>query len=273
MNTRNIYLIIQKIKKYKPMFIDGYAESFNLIANYIREHKIKGIKINGMMSSAQTLDKNSRKIIEKEFKTKIYDKYGSREFSGIAYQCSARKGYHVNDESYLLEIIKNNRPAKPGKMGEIVITDLNNFCVPLIRYRIGDLAKAANNSLICSCGRQLSKIGSIKGRVQAIIIGQNGELIPGTFFAHLFKDYWYAIKQFQIIQKRNHEITLKIVKNDRFSQEIFDTIIREIKKYLGSQTTIHPVFVDNIPLGKTGKHQHSISKVKFDFQKINQHKK
>ena len=81
------------------------------------------------------------------------------------------------------------------------ITDLNNYCMPLIRYRIGDLAKSLG-AKDCDCGRGLPLIGDIEGRVQSIIIGANGKYLPGTYFSHLFKDYEFIVKQYQVLQKK-----------------------------------------------------------------------
>lgn len=266
MSLENIDEIIDKIKRCRSTFMDGYAESFNLIAQYCKTHKVKDVRIRGIISSAQTLPKTSREIIERYLRTKVYDKYGSREFSGIAYQCETRDGYHVNAESYIVEVIKNNRPAKVGETGEVVITDLTNMCMPIIRYRIGDLAEVMDNFKHCICGRNLPRIGEIKGRIQAMIVGKNGQLVPGTFFAHLLKDYWFAIKQFQVVQNKIGEIELKVIKGGRYSDILLEKIVREMKEYLGADTKVNIQFVEIIPLGRTGKHYHSVSNLNLDIQ-------
>ena len=139
-----------------------------------------------VISSAQMLPQHSRELIENNLNCKVYDKYGSREFSGIAYECNKHFGHHVVAENYIVEILKDKEPAKENEVGEIVITDLNNYCMPLIRYRIGDLAKSLGTKT-CDCGRGLPLIGDIQGRVQSIIVGANGKYLPGTYFSHLFK--------------------------------------------------------------------------------------
>lgn len=268
MTRINLAETVKKIRDYQPMIISGYAESFDLIANYLKLHPIKGVISRGIISSAQMLSKQSRKIIEKSFNCQVFDKYGSREFSGIAYECNAHQGRHLSAESYLVELIKDGRLAQPGEMGEVIITDLNNFCVPLIRYRIGDLAEQIDNTKVCPCGRGLPRIGEIKGRTQAIIIGSDGQYVPGTFFAHLLKDYSYAVKQFQIIQTKLGEIEIKMVKGKRFNEKTFKEILFQIRKYLGKNLKMKVRFVESISLGRTGKRQHSISKLNIDFQKL-----
>lgn len=263
----NIKKVIQNFSKWNPVLIDGYAESFNLLAQYLSSHK-PPFRVNpkGIISSAQTLTEQSRQVIEEQFNCKVFDKYGSREFSGIAYECEAHNGHHVVAECYIVEIMKDGRPAKPGEVGEVVITDLNNYCMPLIRYKLGDLATAIDNSTPCPCGRGLPLMGSIEGRIQAIIVGTENQYIPGTFFAHLFKDYEYAFRQFQVVQKKRGQIILKLVKAKRYSDKSLQKILNVLRQHLGKDIKIELKFLDKIPLGRTGKHQHSISTLKLDFQ-------
>ncbi len=268
LSDKNLKKFVDMIVKHQPVLIDGYAESFNFLAHYVKQHGLPGIKPRALMSSAQALPEQSRSIIEKAFGCKVFDKYGSREFSGIAYECDAHDGHHVVAESYVVEILKDGRPARPGEVGEIVITDLSNNCLPFIRYRIGDLAVAMDNTVPCSCGRGLPRIGKIEGRVQAIIVGTNGNYVPGTFFAHLFKDYDYIIRQYQVLQEETGSMILKVIKAPAFNDETFGEVLAALRKFLGADMKIQVEFVDTIPMVRTGKQQGSISKIQMDFQRI-----
>lgn len=266
LSDKNLKRFVAAIRKHKPVLIDGYAESFNFLAHYIKQHGLEGVNPKGLVSSAQALPEQSREIIERAFKCGVFDKYGSREFSGIAYECEAHQGHHVVAESYIVEIMKDGRPAKPGEVGEVIITDLNNFCLPMIRYRVGDLAEAMDDSQTCPCGRGLPRVGRIEGRVQAIIVGANGNFVPGTFFAHLFKDYDHIIRQYQVVQDEVAAITLKLIKAPGFDAATFEEVLSLLRKFLGDETRINVDFVDHIPMVRTGKQQGSISKVPVDMQ-------
>ncbi|MBN1622345.1 MAG: glycosyltransferase [Endomicrobiales bacterium] len=268
MSDKNMERNINRIRKYKPVLFDGYAEALNLMAKYIKEKNLKGLSLKGVISSAQFLPDESREIIEERFGCKVFDKYGSREFSGIAYECEAHDGHHVVAENYIVEILKDGKPAKPGEVGEVVITDLNNYCMPFIRYRIGDLATAMDNNVTCKCGRGLPRIGKIEGRVQSIVLGTNGNYVLGSFFLHLFKDYDYIIRQFQVIQEEYGKIDLRIIKAKRFDEETFNKLVSELHYYLGKDMVINVEFVEHIPMVRTGKQQVSISKIGIDFQKV-----
>ncbi len=267
-DSANIEHFVGAIRAHRPVLLDGYAESLNFLASYVREGGHPGFSPKAIISSAQGLPDNVRALIESGFDTKVYDKYGAREFSGIAYQCGESPDHHVMDESYIVELLVDDRPAEPGEVGEVVITDLNNFSVPLIRYRIGDLAVAVDNSVPCACGRQLSRIGRIEGRTHAIVYCANGTWLPGSFFLHFFKDYEHAIRFFQIQQERRGEFVLKIVKNRRFSEPELALIMTELRAYVGEDTRIDIEFCDAIPLLGTGKRSPVVSSVREDFQSL-----
>ncbi len=265
MSRSSLEKLQREIKRIKPKLIDGYAESLNFLASVHFDYGSYSPK--GLMSSAQQLTIETRSKIEEGFQSRVYDKYGSREFSGIAYQCSDSANHHVQDESYIVEILVEGRPARPGEIGEIVITDLNNYSVPLIRYRIGDMAHAVEQNL-CGCGRSQTLIGDIVGRTQALVACSNGVWLPGTFFAHFFKDFDWCIKHYQVYQTQIGKIVLRLVPIARFSDDVNIRIIEELSKYVGEGTTIEIQIVDSIPLLSTGKRTPVISEVRMDFQAI-----
>jgi phenylacetate-coenzyme A ligase PaaK-like adenylate-forming protein len=258
---------LKRLERHRPALVDGYAECLNYLADYVRRHQpLLRTSPKGVVSSAQVLPEESRQAIESAFHTHVFDKYGSREFSGIAYECEAHQGHHVVAESYVVEVLKDGRPVRPGELGEVVVTDLNNFCMPFIRYRIGDLAEAVDPLEACPCGRGLPRLGRIEGRIQSMIVGADGHRVPGSLFLHLFKDYGYAVRQFQVLQEEPGAVRLKVVKAARFDEAVFQEALGTLRQYLGEGTRIDVEFVDAIPLVRTGKRQVSLSTVKIDLQ-------
>ncbi|HVR72607.1 MAG TPA: glycosyltransferase [Vicinamibacteria bacterium] len=268
MSEKDVERAARRLHRHRPVLIDGYAECFHFLADYARRHGALGIHPRGLVSSAQVLPEESRQSIEQAFSTRVFDKYGSREFSGLAYECEAHDGHHVVGESYVVEVLKDGRPAAPGELGEVVVTDLNNLCLPFIRYRIGDLAVALDPGQPCPCGRGLPRLGRIEGRVQSMIVGADGHVVPGSLFPHLFKDYDFVIRQFQVLQETPGAVRLKVVKAARFDETVFDEALAILRRYLGESTRIDVEFVDAIPMVRTGKRQVSMSRVKIDFQEL-----
>jgi phenylacetate-CoA ligase len=267
MTDRNLDGMIRTIERVQPVLLDGYAEALDFLARYIESVGSSAARPKAIMSSAQTLPKASRKVIEEAFGCAVFDKYGSREFSGIAYECDAHEGHHVVAESYIVEILRDGRPAAPGEVGEVVVTDLNNRCMPFIRYRIGDLAEAMDATLRCRCRRGAPRIGAIEGRVQSIIRGVDGRYLPGTFFSHYLKEFDHAIRRFQIIQAEPDAITFRVAKGGRFSEQVIDEVLTTFRLYLGERMQIDVQFVDDVEILRTGKRIDSVSRLGVDFQR------
>lgn len=259
--------LVDTLNRIRPTLIDGYAESLNFLGQYLKSGVELKFQPSGLLSSAQMLTRQTRSTIESALGAKVHDKYGAREFSGIAYECKEGSLKHIMDESYIVEVVKEGRPALPGETGEVVITDLNNFSVPLIRYRIGDLAQAVDNASACECGRGLSRIGDVQGRTQAIVHCANGRWLPGTFFAHFFKDYEHLLQFFQVIQERHGEFTLRTVKGKHWTQVDWDRMLSHLREYIGD-TSISVEYVQAIPLLATGKRTPVVSHVRADFQDL-----
>ncbi len=267
MNEDRLDDMVREIAAWQPVMLDGYAEALDFLAHFLRSRGRIDVRPKAIMSSAQTLPEPSRRLIEEAFGCRVFDKYGAREFSGIAYECEAHSGHHVVGEGYIVEILRDGRPAAPGEAGEVVITDLNNYCLPFIRYRIGDLAVARDPTQACPCGRGLPLIGNIEGRVQSIIQGTDGQYVPGTFFAHYLKEFDHAIQRFQVVQERRGAMTFRVVKGGRYSDDVLDEIIATFRRYLGADMHIDVEFVENVELVRTGKRLASVSRLGIDFQR------
>jgi phenylacetate-CoA ligase len=263
----NLGAFLDRLRRQRPVLLDGYAEVLNLLAYFAAEHGYEGVRPRAVMSSGQVLTEQVRREIEQRFGAEVYDKYGSREFSGIAYECSAHQGHHVMAESYIVELLCDGRPARPGETGEVVITDLSNHCLPLIRYRIGDLAVAMDERDRCPCGRGLPRIGRIEGRTSSLVLCADGTWLPGSFFAHFFKDYHASIRHYRVAQHEPGAFELELVKGYAFSEAELERMLRALHEHVGG-TRVEVRFVETIPLGRTGKRPNERSSVALDFQAL-----
>jgi phenylacetate-CoA ligase len=250
---------VDHVRRKRPALLDGYAEAFNVVAHLLATTGVGGLQAGAIISSAQTLPPGTRALIEAQFGCKVFDKYGAREFSGIAHECEAHAGYHVNAESYIVEVVRDGRPAGPGEVGEVLVTDLNNRCVPLIRYRLGDLAVATDR--LCPCGRGLPMIDRVIGRVQAVVLGTNGRYLPGTYFSHLFKEYEHAVARYQVVQEERDHLVVYLVRRSRFTAQTEAELRRALADAMGHDMRIEFRFVDAVPLGRTGKAQAVICRI------------
>jgi phenylacetate-CoA ligase len=187
------------------------------------------------------------------------NRYGSREVGLIASECKHQKGLHINADNIYVEIVKNGKSVSNGDSGDILVTDLTNHAMPLIRYKLGDVGRLSNND--CTCGRNLPLMKSVEGRTGDFFVSSNGSLVHGEYFTHLFYGEGDVIK-FQMIQETISEINLKIVSvNNDINADYLHGFISKTKTMLGNNCEVNIEFVSNIPLPASGKTIFTISKV------------
>lgn len=259
-SERGMVRAITSLNRYKPEIMVGYTNPLYSFAKYAKGHANIGFKPKAVISAAEALYDFQRKEISSVFGCDVFNTYGSREFMLIASECENHHGLHVNMENLLVEVLgEEGKPVKPGEIGEVVITDLHNYGMPFIRYKIGDLAVFSREP--CLCGRGSTILKNVVGRSLDMIKISNGNNIPGEFFPHLMKDF-HEVKQFQVIQDKINNLIIKIVKAENISESRLALMKDEILKVVGKEINVSIVFVDKIPLTATGKHRVTISELK-----------
>ena len=251
----------ETLKKYRPPVILAYANAMGMFARVLKKRGIQAYQPKGIITSAEVLKPEDREIIEDVCGCKVFNRLGCREFSVIASECEKHNGLHVMSEGLYVEILKNNKHAAPGELGEIVITDMLNLPMPLIRYRIKDTARWKEGT--CSCGRGLPRISDVEGRVTGFIVGADRQLCSGVVLATMIISHKPTLGQIQILQTEIGKITYKIAvgNESNLSQEDRDYLREKTSLYLGKETEIAYEFVDHIPHESSGKYLFSISTI------------
>ncbi|MDZ7859584.1 MAG: AMP-binding protein [Candidatus Krumholzibacteriota bacterium] len=260
MTKEDMFDYCKIINKHKPRIITGYASALYLFSEFIQNNDLKIHKPAGIISSAETLHNHQREKIETVFGCKVLNRYGCREVGNIAQECEEQSGLHINIEHVIVEIVdENGKPCKPGQTGEIVITELDNYAFPFIRYKIGDLGVLSDRN--CDCGRRLPMLENVKGRIFDIIVGTNGNHLTGTFWTILLREYVQGINKFQVIQEEYGKLLLRLIVTNQYNEKGKAKLIKKIKENCGEDMNIDIELVDKIPLTESGKHRFIISKV------------
>ncbi len=258
---KNMAVCLNKINAYKPKVIIGYTNPLYNFALFVEKNGGLKFRPESIITAAEKVHPFQRDKIEKVFHCDVYNTYGSREFMLMASECPKHTGLHVNIENFVVEIVQpDGSPTPTGEMGELVVTDLHNYGMPFVRYKIGDLAIASSEK--CSCGRNLPLLKDVVGRSLDMILTPDGRFVPGEFFPHLLKDV-RDIEKFQVLQKTMDKITIKMVCNENYSEEDQKFLETEIEKVMGKEIEIEFQLVDDIPLTKTGKHRVTVSELKL----------
>jgi len=251
---------VTTLEKIQPKMILGYANALVAFSEFLIKHYPNhSISPKGIVSSAETLTKSKRDTIEKAFECKVLNRYGSREVGLIASECQKQEGLHINADNLHVEIVKNGKSVPVGESGDILITDFFNKGMPLIRYNLGDVGRLSNDT--CSCGRTLPLMKSIEGRSGDFFVAEDGSLVHGEYFTHLFYGV-EDVKKFQLIQESLSEVILKVVSKEQNPEaEYLTRITNKIREMLGKQSEIKLQFVSDIPPTASGKSLFTISKV------------
>jgi phenylacetate-CoA ligase len=267
MNEEKMMEYVKILSKFRPKIINSYSSAMYIFSEFLNKIGNSDINPKAILTTADMLYYYKRKSIQKTFICDVFDYYSGRETSLQAAECSEHNGYHLSIENAIVEFIKGSEHVSSGETGKIIITDLWNYAMPLIRYEIGDLGVPSDET--CSCGRKLPLMESIKGRILDTIITPKGKILSGMSFPSIFADYDIkGIKEFQIIQKRINKLLIKLVKGKEYNKKDLDLYIDIIKKTVGDEMEIEIQFVDKIDPTKSGKHRPVISEIEIDQIKI-----
>ena len=249
---------VSTLKETKPDVILGYPISIKLLAMAVQDN---GIEINpkSIFTASELLDTGSRKIISSVFGVDPIDFYVTIETDVTSWECSEHMGYHMNIDTNVIEFIKENERVAAGEKGEIILTNLYAYTMPIIRYKIGDAGVPSEEQ--CPCGRGLPLMDMIEGRVDDFLVLPSGKIISPRNINLL--EYANGITSYKIIQEKRDKITVQLLKAKDFSQNTITEVKEIIKRgLLGEEINIDVEIVDEIPRDPSGKIRAVISKAK-----------
>ena len=263
MTDENLPEYIKKIRNFKPKFIQAYPSAITILARFMRENNIQPFPtVKAILCGSENLYPWQRELLEEVFQCRIFSWYGHSEMAALAGECEKSSYYHIFPEYGIVELNgKNNKPVmNESEMGEIVATSLNNFACPLIRYRTMDLAVPANGK--CECGRDYPLLKKVEGRLQELVVTKDRRLI--TLTALIFAQHFEAfskVKEMQLIQEKEGEITVRIVKTLQYSKNDEQEILTKMQKAVGNGLDINFEYVNHIPRTERGKYRFLIQKL------------
>lgn len=166
---------LAQLLEAKADVVVGTATALRCIARASEAAQAKPKRPRVVFCAGELLDAETRQLVTRVFSRDPVGLYGQTEVGYIAWQCERRGAFHVNADTHFVEVLRDGKPAHPGELGTIVVTDLRARTMPLLRYDTADIAVAASDG--CSCGRQLPLLGSIEGRERASILLGDGRLL------------------------------------------------------------------------------------------------
>ena len=252
---------IAYINARRPRLIEAYAESLYVLARFAEKEALEVMPPGAIITTATMLFPYMRQQIEKVFRCKVYNRYGSREVGDIGCQVPGMDGLWVSPWANYLEIVDDAGNLLPdGTRGAILITSLTNRAMPIVRYKIGDLgilapAKPQGN---VHPGQVLE---DVLGRITDLFQTKDGTEIPGYYFIMLlFFKTW--IREYQVVQKDYEHFIFKIIPSgEEIPQSDLDEIVSRTKHMFGENCKVEIEFVNEIQPCTSGKFRYTISEI------------
>ena len=259
-NEESVRAFVKEWHKVKPTLLFGHAHSVFLLAQYLRTLGIGSLHPKGILSTSMMLIPSERKAIEQVFGIKVTDRYGCEEVGLIGCECEKHEGMHLNIEHLYIEFIKDDgTPASAGEPGRIVVTDLMNYAMPLIRYEVGDIGVPTDRK--CSCGRGLPLMEQVTGRFADFLIKKDGTRVAGVSLIENTLTHFPGIEQMQIVQHDFEEFEVLVVAGPDYSKRVEHDLVAYLKATFGKNVRVKISLSTNILPEKSGKYRFSICKI------------
>jgi len=246
-----------KLRKHQPGLLFGHAHSLYLLACALEQSGTADIRPRGIISTAMPLHDYQRAALTRVFGVAPTNRYGCEEVSLIACECERHTGLHLFAEGVFTEV------KGGGRTGPLLVTDLANAAMPLIRYQIGDVVTMAEKP--CACGRGLPTIEKVEGRDADYVVTPAGTLISGISLTENFAVLITGAAQVQLIQEELTHLRVKMVRGEGYGPTSEAQIRKLVLDTFGPQMRYAVEYVEAIPQEASGKYRFCISRVANDY--------
>ncbi|VVB91065.1 AMP-binding enzyme [uncultured archaeon] len=247
--------VIKKVKKYNPDVMYSFPSIFKMMSYYLNSDEVN---TRLLFTHGETLTESCRKFIGDTFGAEVFNTYGSTEFNRLAFECSEHSGQHMITDGAIIELVKNGEIVGEGEEGEVVVTGLYNYSMPLIRYKLGDIGILADYE--CNCGRKWPLIKSIEGRCDDYLTLPSGRILSPRNINVI--ENIPGILQYRTIQKKKDTFFVQVIPGKDFSIETKKLIEEKIRMgCLGEDIKVEIETVKELSREKTGKLRTIISNI------------
>lgn len=252
-NDRDLERYWQRCLRFRPRYLYGYVSMLEEFGRFLERRSYDGrlLGLKAVIATSEVLSPIQRAFLTDVFGAPVQNEYGCGEVGPIAYDCEYGK-LHVMSDNVVVELLTaDGRAARVGEVGEVVVTDLNNRAMPLVRYALGDFAVWGES---CHCGRSFPVIDRIWGRAYDFLQAPSGRRYHGEFLMYVFEDFrekGMRIQQFQITQHAADAIDVALVLPDT-SPDLLRRIEQALAMRLeGMHVAVRPVCsIARAPSGK-----------------------
>ncbi|MFN2371526.1 MAG: phenylacetate--CoA ligase family protein [Candidatus Krumholzibacteriia bacterium] len=243
----------------RPGLLYGHAHSIYILAEALRGTG-RAPRPAGIVATSMMLIQPEREVIEEVFGTRVTNRYGCEEVSLIACECERHQGMHLNAEHAIVEFLRDDgTPCAPGQDGRIVVTELVNRGMPMLRYEVGD--RGAPSDRVCPCGRGLPLMEGLSGRTADFLVAADGSKVAGISLIENTLTRYPGIGQLQLVQERPLAVRAHVVRAPGWTDAVGEQLTAQLRAALGEGFAVDIVFVDAIAQEESGKYRFSICRI------------
>jgi phenylacetate-CoA ligase len=247
----SLHRMVELLAHMRPHAVVAYTQALATFSRWASEHAKRNWPDTRVVCAAEPATPRDRQAIEQAFGPGVFETYGSRETMLIAAECEAHDGLHLSEENLVVEIARDGKQVADGEPGDVLVTDLHNYGMPFIRYANGDVASMSSEGP-CACGRGLRRLARVEGRRVDMLRDANGEPVSGMVFISLLQVDSQMLRAFQVVQKRNGDVQLNVVRGREWDDGDFAQTVRRAESYFKG-LPVRVAFYDEIPASKSGK--------------------
>ena len=259
-NENSVRCFVDRWRHERPQVLFGHAHSLYILATYLQRMGVEDLCPRGIIATSMMLLEPERGVIEAVFNCQVTNRYGCEEVGLIACECEQHRGLHLNVDHLVVEFLRDDgSQATPGEEANIVVTDLVNRGMPLIRYSVGDLGVLSDRG--CPCGRGLPLMERVVGRQADFLKRPDGSLVAGVSLVERTLTAIPGIEQMQLVQDELHCVRAKLVRDSRFNEGSEYSLRNELRAVFGSEVTIQIDYVPALDQTCAGKYRFAICNV------------
>ncbi|MCC6946506.1 MAG: phenylacetate--CoA ligase family protein [Bradyrhizobiaceae bacterium] len=250
---------LEWLARVRAPYLLTYPSNAMALAEALSPEQGRALGIELVIGHAETVPDGARELIAERLGARFASYYSSREIGTIAIECPAGLHYHVTTDNAVVEIVdEHGRAAPVGGRGRVLVTSLNNYAMPFIRYAIGDVAVAGAQP---SCGCPLPMIARIEGRTRnAFTFGDGTRIWPRGWLAHEMRAF-VPFRQYQMVQLDHERIEFRYVPDGSGRNADLEGLAAYVREKMHPSVQIILTPMDVLPRGPSGKFEDFISLV------------
>jgi phenylacetate-CoA ligase len=258
LTPQSVAIFMQELRKRNITVLFGHAHSLFVVARICEREELQSPQFTAIVSTSMMLLKSEREFIESFFGCPVTDRYGCEEVGLIESECEWHEGLHVNDDHLIVEVLREDgTPVDEGEVGQIVVTDLLNRGMPLIRYSVGDMSSWAPGE--CRCGRKMRRLARVLGRTADFLKTADGRLVAGVSLVERTLTAIEGLEQLQLVQRSLGSVTARcVLAPDANEARISAELVRALREAMDPRLDVAIEVGETLSQDRNGKYRFTV---------------